>query len=71
MGNIKTGHKNKKNMQKTPSIKFEKIVMSKDNDCLKKLCEYCLLHCKKHIKSADTRNLIGNIRINNNILYHN
>ena len=71
MDNIKTRHKNKKNMVKTPSIKFEKIVKPKDNDCLKKLCEYCLFNCEQHIKSTNTHNLIGNIKVNNKILYHN
>jgi len=52
-------------------MKYKKSNKNIENDCLEKLCIYCLLNCKKHNKFKNTYNLIGYIRVkNNNILYY-
>jgi hypothetical protein len=66
----KTEYKNKKNTQKNSSITLKKLSKQIENNCLEKLCVYCLLDCKKHNKSIN--NSIGQIKVKNNyLLYYN
>jgi len=53
-------------------MKFKKLNMHIENNCLEKLCVYCLLDCKKHSKSINTYTLIEQIGVyKNNINYNN